>query len=98
MGPEIPYPQEGTWDQRYPTPNPRKGHGPGTEPECRVGPQMNKIEQVSGHITTPIHLGVGYGGLPHLSNDACDVPTLLPPAECLTPVKTLPSRNFFGGQ
>ena len=62
MGPEIPYPQEGTWDQRYPTPNPRKGHGPGTEPECRVGPQMNKIEQVSGHITTPIHLGVGYGG------------------------------------
>ena len=69
-------PTERAWDQRYPTPgrnmgpgyptpNLRKGHGPGTEPGCRVGPQMNKIEQVSSnHHPDSVGGRVSGGGYP----------------------------------
>ena len=73
----------------------------------RVGPQVNKFEQVS-HDNHQMSVARGRGlgprsdvggdPLSDLSHDACDVPTpFSPPVNRQTPMKTLPSGNMLGG-
>ena len=69
-----------------------------------IDPQVNKFEQVSNNdhqmsvavgARSPGVMSRWWGALPcDLSHDACDVP---PPVNRQTPVKTLPSCDFFSG-